>query len=52
VASDQSADKNWSVKKADVPDARMAASGDVLRAKVFISGGAGKSCQFSAWMEY
>jgi hypothetical protein len=45
-------EKQYMTKSYDVPDVRMAASGDVLRAKIFISGGAGKSAQFSAWMEY
>jgi hypothetical protein len=45
-------DKMFTAKKYDVPDTRMAASGNNLRAKFYVSGGAGKTAQFSAWLTY
>lgn len=44
--------RKYSAKKADLPDARMAASGDNMRLKMYLSGGPGATGQFSAWIEY
>lgn len=51
VASNFSADKRFSVQNYDAPDARIGASGDNFRLKAYVSGGAGASVQFSAWVE-
>ena len=45
-------DKVSTRKWYDIPDARLAASGNNLRLKMYISGGPGSVCQFSAWLAY
>jgi hypothetical protein len=45
-------DKTYSAKKADMPDIRLGASGDNVRVKMFISGGAGKTAQLTAALTY
>ena len=52
VASNFSADVKSSAKRDQVPDTRLGSSGYNMRLKVFVSGGAGASVQFSGWMEY
>ncbi len=52
IASNLSADKMFSAKSYDVPDVRIAASGDNMKVDVYISGGPGASLQFSAWLYY
>lgn len=47
-----SADKMFTARAADMPDARMTASGNTFRVKFYISGGAGKAAKLSAWMTY
>jgi hypothetical protein len=45
-------DKTYSVKNADIPDVRLGASGNNIRVKMFISGGAGKTAQLTANLVY
>ena len=45
-------DKMFTAKKYDVPSARMAASGDYVRVKVFMDGAVGTTAQFSTWLTY
>ncbi len=52
IASNLSADKMFTVKKYDVPDTRIAASGNNMKANVYVSGGPGAVAQFSAWLAY
>jgi len=45
-------DVTKSYKKEDTVDARIAASGDNFRAKLYISGGPGSKATFSAWLRW
>jgi len=45
-------DKMFTAKYPDIPDFRVAASGDNLRLKVFASGGTGAVVQYSGWLQY
>lgn len=52
IAANFSADKMFTAKYYDVPDVRIASSGDNMRAVVYVSGGPGAVCQFSAWLQF
>ena len=48
----KSFDSMFTAKKEDACDARIAASGDNFRMKLFLSGGAGSTATFSGWMKF
>lgn len=48
----KSYDVTESHKYEDLPDARMAASGDNLRVKIYLNGGPGATATWSAWLRY
>jgi hypothetical protein len=47
----KSYDSMFTAKNEDAVDARVGASGDNMRLKVFLSGGAGSTCTVSGWMK-